>query len=135
MSKVFADSFYFIALMNVRDSCHAEAVALSERLVGPIITTQWVLVEVADAFAGPKDRDRFLDLLELIRADNRIQVIAASKTSFERGVELFARREDKSWPLTDCISFVIMEKRRIKEALTGDRHFVQAGFVTLMESV
>ena len=135
MNKVFADSFYFIALMNVRDSRHADAVALSESLIGPIITTQWVLVEVADAFSSPQDRDRFLDLLELIRADNRIQVIAASNSSFERGVELFTRREDKSWPLTDCISFVVMEKRRIKEALTGDRHFSQAGFVTLMESV
>ena len=134
MSNVFADSFYFIALMNVRDAYHVEAAALSESLVGPIITTQWVLVEVADAFSSPKDRNRFIDLLELLQTDDRIQVIAASNASFERGVELFARRRDKSWTLTDCISFTVMEKRGIKEALTGDRHFAQAGFTTLLAS-
>jgi predicted nucleic acid-binding protein len=132
MKKVFADSFFFLAMMNVRDSCHREAVALSETLAGPIITTQWVLVEVGDAFSKLKDRDRFVDLLELIEADDRIHVVAASNSSFQRGTELFTRRKDKSWSLTDCISFTVMEQRNIKEALTGDHHFEQAGYTMLL---
>jgi hypothetical protein len=42
------------------------------------------------------------------------------------------RRPDKSWPLTDCISFSVMEEREIQEALTGDHHFEQAGFIPLL---
>jgi predicted nucleic acid-binding protein len=45
---------------------------------------------------------------------------------------LFARRPDKSWSLTDCISFVVMADRGLTEALTGDRHFEQAGFRALL---
>ena len=132
MKTTFADSFFFLAMMNVRDSCHDKAIALSETLAGPIVTTQWVLVEVGDAFSKPQDRERFVELLQLIETDERIEVVPASDASFKRGVELFVRRPDKSWPLTDCISFVVMEERSIKEALTGDHHFDQAGFVPLL---
>jgi uncharacterized protein len=132
MSSTFADSFFFLAMMNVRDACHNEAVSLSAALSGPIITTQWVLAEVGDAFSKPQDRDRFIDLLAIIEEDQRIQVISASDSYFRRGCELFRQRPDKAWSLTDCISFVVMQERSITEALTGDHHFSQAGFVTLL---
>ena len=132
MNTTIADSFFFLAMMNVRDSRHRKAVALSETLAGPIVTTQWVLVEVGDAFSKPQDRDRFVELLQLIEADERIQVVPASDASFKRGTELFARRPDKYWSLTDCISFVVMKERNIKEALTADHHFEQAGFTALL---
>jgi uncharacterized protein len=47
-------------------------------------------------------------------------------------MELFGDRPDKDWSLTDCISFIVMEERRITEALTGDHHFEQAGFRALL---
>ncbi len=40
---------------------------------------------------------------------------------------------DKDWTLTDCISFVIMRERNVAEALTGDHHFEQAGFVAMLK--
>jgi len=134
MKKIFADAFFFLALMNKRDSSHQKAVELIDTLPGPIVTTQWVLVEVADAFCEPRDRGLFVKLLELIDADNRIQVISASNASFQRGTDLYVRRNDKSWSLTDCISFVVMDQHGIKEALTGDHHFTQAGFTPLLAS-
>ena len=50
---------------------------------------------------------------------------------FARGKELYGDRPDKSWSLTDCISFVVMTERGISDALTGDHHFVQARFRAL----
>jgi predicted nucleic acid-binding protein len=51
---------------------------------------------------------------------------------FETGVSLYASRTDKEWSLTDCISFTVMSQYGIRDALTGDRHFEQAGFRALL---
>ncbi len=44
---------------------------------------------------------------------------------------LFFRHRDKDYSFTDCSSFVVMRELRLKEALTTDRHFRQAGFGVL----
>ena len=50
----------------------------------------------------------------------------------DRAVELFRSRADKNWPLTDCVSFVVMHDHKLTEALSADRHFEQAGFKALL---
>ena len=60
-------------------------------------------------------------------------VLPGSRESFQAGLELYRSRPDKEWSLTDCISFVVMKERGIAEALTGNRHFEQAGFTILLK--
>ena len=50
MRVIFADAFYYLALLNPRDSAHARAVAIGPTLSGRLVTTSYVLTEVADAF-------------------------------------------------------------------------------------
>jgi predicted nucleic acid-binding protein len=130
----FADTFYFLALLNRSDAAHHRAVSLSTRSGGPLVTTAWVLTEVADALASPKDRPGFLTLMRALQSDPDIEVIPADEKLFDAGIDLYARRPDKEWSLTDCISFVVMERRGIVEALTGDHHFEQAGFRALLKT-
>lgn len=59
-------------------------------------------------------------------------VVSASSTHFQRGLDLFTERPDKEWSLTDCISFRIMEQEGIDEALSFDHHFEQAGYRCLL---
>ena len=53
MKPVFADSFYFFALLNPRDPAHTKAVAFTQAYTGQIVTTGWVLTELADGWAKP----------------------------------------------------------------------------------
>lgn len=131
MSPVFADSYYFLALLNPKDAGHDEAVKVG-KLSSGLVTTQWVLAEVGDALAAPNDRHRFTALLDQLKADPSATIIPASESDFERGVDLFRQRPDKHWTLTDCLSFVVMQELGITQALTADRHFRQAGFETLL---
>ncbi len=132
MSRVFADSVYYFALLLHTDQTHQRAVEITRQLKDPITTTAWVMTEVANTFAAPPFRSAFLSLLDDLQADANVRVIAPDQELFELGVELYRNRIDKSWSLTDCISFVVMEREGIKEALTTDHHFSQAGFRTLL---
>ena len=129
---IFADTFYFLALLNQDDDAHNKARAVSEQLTDPIVTTAWVLTEISDALAAPNLRRIFLRLIRVLRADANTTIIPPTQTLFDEGLKLYADRSDHGWTLTDCISFVALRQQDITEALTGDHHFEQAGFRALL---
>jgi predicted nucleic acid-binding protein len=49
----------------------------------------------------------------------------------EKARHWFFRWTDKDFSFTDCTSFVVMRELRLKQVLTTDRHFAQAGFAIL----
>jgi hypothetical protein len=128
VNPVFADTFYFLAIVHRDDAAHNRARSLSDGLREPILTTAWVLTEVADAMAGPGLRQVFLRLLETLKGDPTCTIVPPTEALFDQGLRLYGARADKDWSLTDCISFVVMRQHGITRALTGDRHFEQAGF-------
>jgi predicted nucleic acid-binding protein len=132
MSRVFADTFYFLALLNQNDAAHGQALQFSESHDPAIVTTAWVLTEVANGLSQSAHRGAFARLLNNLKADANSIIVPPSEPLFEMGVELYCARPDKDWSLTDCISFVVMEEHDLSEALTADHHFEQAGFRTLL---
>ena len=135
MSPCFADTFYYLALANPHDESHDRAKAFTRTLRRRIVTTEFVLLEVADAMSLPKSRPAFLRLLDVQRGSWNVEIVRATSELFQRGVRLFAERPDKDWPLTDCISFVVMRERglTVTDALTADHHFEQGGFRALLK--
>ncbi len=127
MRAYFADTHYFIALLNREDEGHERARERSESLDRPLVTTEWVLVEVGDAMSSPPNRLRFTELTDFLRSTAAVRIIPASSDDFDNGFGFYRRCPDKDWSLTDCISFVVMERHGLTEALTADHHFAQAG--------
>ena len=133
MTPVFADTYYFAALSNLKDRAHGRAVAYASGATCPLVTTSWVITELADGMCKVGTRGTFDKLLGLIRSDAQSTVIAADQSLMDRGLQLYTARPDKEWSLTDCISFVVMQENGLTEALTADHHFEQAGFVALLK--
>jgi predicted nucleic acid-binding protein len=132
MIQTFADTFYYLALLNPDDTAHQNALSITAQRSGLLFTTRWVLTEVGDALAAPRDRQRFIKLASIIESDPNTINIPTTDGLYHKGATLFGDRPDKSWSLTDCISFVVMKEKGIIEALTGDHHFEQAGFTALL---
>lgn len=132
MKTVFADTFFFLAILNRADPAHERAVALSRQIRSVRVTTDWIITELADGLAKIEQRERFMDLYRHIQLSPAIRVVHASRTLLEEGISLYGARADKEWSLTDCISFVVMRDEGIIQALTGDHHFEQAGFKALL---
>jgi uncharacterized protein len=133
MTRAFADTSFYVAAVNPRDALHARANEQAKRLRETIITTEYVLIETANWLARSGDRQVFLELMKRIQADRRTIVVPSNSDLFERGLDLYTRRPDKDWSLTDCISFVVMRERGLNDALTADHHFEQAGFTVLLK--
>ena len=131
--QYFLDAFFAMALFNRRDRHHASAQAWLGRLrtARDVWTTGAVLLEIGDGLSVV-DRRGAVAFIGWLKQARNVRVVAVDTGLFERGLALFAAREDKTWGLTDCISFVVMREHEIRDALTGDEHFEQAGFKALM---
>ena len=133
MMTLFAGTFYFIALLSPADAAHSKAVESTRQFSGRLLTTAWILAEIADGLVEHRTRSRFMQFYDDLRSRDDVEIIATTATWFDEGIDLYRRRVDKGWSLTDCISFVAMERYRLTEALTADHHFEQAGYVALLK--
>jgi len=132
MRAIFADTAFFIAYLNPRDDEHAAACEYMIHAADPLLTTAWVLVEVGNFLADGPNRRLFLPLVSSLRSERRVTIVPGDEALLSRGLRLCGDRPDKSWSVTDCISFTVMRERKLREALTTDRHFEQAGFRILL---
>jgi predicted nucleic acid-binding protein len=133
MTTVFADAFYYFALVNPADERHQKAREFTAAFTGKIVTTAWIMTEVGDGLARAVNRRLFLEMISELRTDPDVLIVPPGLDLFEEGLDLYRQRPDKDWSLTDCISFAVMTQQRITHSLTGDRHFEQAGFVALLK--
>src|SRR5262245_52228040 len=97
-----------------------------------ILTTEAVLLEWLNALSDVSTRQIAAESYLRIRADARIEVAPFQAEFLGSAVELYRVRPDKNWSLTDCLSFVVMGRRGLTEALTTDHDFEQAGLKALM---
>jgi predicted nucleic acid-binding protein len=131
VNVAFADTSFYLALLDERDELHERALAES-KLNRPIVTTEFIILELGNACARAEDHQDFLAILAGMRASSRTTIVPMDSQVLQRGLDLYAGRSDKNWSLTDCTSFVVMHDRVIQESLTSDRHFDQAGFKALL---
>lgn len=132
MTTCFADSFYFLAILNTSDEHHESAALATPPPDCRVVTTEFVLIKVADALSHPRTRGALCNFVKYLRRQPNVEIVPATGELFESGLQLFADRPDKRWSLTDCISFHVMQDRGMRDALTGDHHFAQAGFNALI---
>jgi predicted nucleic acid-binding protein len=110
------------------DEHHPAAMALGTTLRRPVVTSEFVVIEVGNFLAATPAREKLGVLLKTLRRDPQTTIIPASSELLQRGIALFLDRPDKSWSVTDCTSFEIMRDRGMLDAITTDHHLEQAGF-------
>jgi predicted nucleic acid-binding protein len=133
MRTVFADTFFFLAVLDSREHFHSQSLHFLRDRQLKLVTTEWVLAEFGNAYSDPRDRSDFVALYRALVNNPRVRIVPADSELFQRAIELFSDRPDKAWSVVDCASFVAMKDAGINEALTGDRHFEQAGFSILFK--
>lgn len=135
MSSCFLDTGYLIALEASDDQHHDAAVRhwRDEVLASPplICTTSYVFDEVVTFFNSRDRHEKAVEIGQRLQASDAVEIVHVTRELFNAGWLLLQERSDKRYSLTDCISFVVMERRQIERALAFDHHFQQAGFQLL----
>ena len=129
----FMDAFALIAWLDPNDSNHARVSAYLRTYAGRFVSTEWILMELADAFSPSRLRGYAVDFLKGIRTNKNFAIVPFDTELYDAGFDLYSKRPDKNWSLTDCISFVVMDRFKLIDAMTEDHHFRQAGFNPLFE--
>jgi predicted nucleic acid-binding protein len=132
VSTKFVDTHFVLALVNTRDEHHAAVRAKAQTYLGqPLLTTEAILMEVGNGLARGFKAEAVAIIENFLEAEN-MTVVPVTSELLAEGFALYRKYEDKEWGLVDCISFVVMQREGIAEALTYDHHFAQAGFVALL---
>ena len=131
------DTAAFVALANRDDELHAAAIAVSQELAranARILTTDAVLMEVANTFCKTALRPMAHQVIAAFQASVRCGCEAGDVDAglWQRGWQFFVDRAHKDWNLTDCISFLVMQDRKVRRAFISDRHFEQAMYEKLI---
>ena len=130
---MFIDTSGLMCLFDARDHRHVSAVKHFDSTTVRL-THNYVLAEfVALVIARRAPLNHALRFVEAITSGSEVEVIWISRELHERAMQLLFMRPDKSWSLCDAVSFVVMSDRAIRNSLTTDRHFDQAGLVRLLD--
>lgn len=131
-NKIFVDTWFIVALINKRDQYHQKAVELAQYLEHHhLITTDAILLEFGNALSS-NYKSEAIQLIETFLTSDDVEVIHLTPDLFREALNFYKQHQDKSYGLVDCVSFVVMKQHHVNQALTFDKHFVQAGFQALM---
>lgn len=134
MTALFLDANYVIGLEVADDQHHVEARQHWTKYLEspqPLISTSYVLDEVVTFLNSKHLHLKAVSVGSDLLTASTIQMVHVAESLFSEGWEYFKQHPDKTYSLTGCISFVLMTRLGIVEALTFDRHFAQAGFAKL----
>lgn len=130
--QILVDIAYVLALVNERDQYHDRAQELADLFEGRnLLITDAVLLEIGNALARGFKKQA-IEIISYFIESEEVEIFRHSSQIFDKAFALYKKYDDKEWSLVDCISFIVMRERGIKQALTFDRHFDQAGFVAIM---
>jgi uncharacterized protein len=131
-TQTFIDTQFVVALANRRDAHHAETQEIAREYLGRnLVTTDAVLLETGNGLARGL-RNGAAAIIQAFREMDGVEVVNMTPDLFDRALALYSSRLDKEWGLVDCLSFVVMKERKMTDALTYDKHFVQAGYTAIM---
>lgn len=131
--RLFLDTAFIQALLNPRDDFHNRAKTLLPRIrtAKEVWITEAIFVEVGNALSA-FNRSGAVQFIQQCDRTENIKVVSVHTELLIQSLALYQSRSDKTWGLTDCISFTVMQQQNLIDAVTSDRHFIQAGFRALM---
>jgi uncharacterized protein len=137
-SEVFVDSSGLYALADHRDPFHAVANECVQELVGGgrrLVLTDYIVDESITLAVARAGAPAALRLLDIVEKSSAFEWQWIERYRFSAALAFFRKHADHHYSFTDCTSFVVMRELGLREALTTDKHFAEAGFRILLTKI
>ncbi len=134
-SEAFIDTSGFYAMLVKKDEMHPKAgeiLSKAARQRSQFVTSDYVIDETATLVKARGHLHLLPKFLDTVYRSEACRVEWMDPDRFEKTLSLFLKHIDHAWSFTDCFSFVLMKELRIREAVTKDSHFREAGFIPLL---
>jgi predicted nucleic acid-binding protein len=131
MKQAFLDTGYVLALELVNDQNHRPVTDHWSRVsngLPSLVTTSYVFDEIVTFFNSRGHHGKAVEVGNNLLQSTAVRMVPVDEELLQLGWRYLICHQDKRYSLTDCISFVVMDRLGIASAFTVDRHFEQAGF-------
>lgn len=134
-NEIFIDSSGFFAMLVESEDQHVKARNVLEearRRKRCFVTTDYVLDETVTLLVARRLPQLVPPLFDAIEASRACRIEWTDAERFHEVRRFVLKHSDQTWSFTDCLSFLVMKQFRLRDALTRDKHFQQAGLVSLL---
>ena len=125
---IFVDTRLFLALYREGDQYHEEAARLWPAAQPPLVTSNHVIDELATSLGRLAGFHYAADRIDALFASAAVDVLQSTRADELDALRWMRKYADQRISFTDCVSFAMMRRHRIRTAFTFDRHFKLAGF-------
>ncbi|MEK7269723.1 MAG: PIN domain-containing protein [Planctomycetota bacterium] len=129
---IFIDTGAFFARAYKPDGFHAHAVAAWKELETqglPLFTSNLVLAETFTLMGRKANYEYAAEQAREILDSKSLTILRPDKADEREALSLFRKFADQRVSFTDCVSFALMKRHRIRRAFAFDVHFAYAGFL------
>ncbi|MBI3753441.1 MAG: PIN domain-containing protein [Deltaproteobacteria bacterium] len=128
---IFIDTSAWVAIADRNDQYAEESAQRYTQLIlnkERLATSDFILVETYNLLSktiGAMPTIRFGNILASLPT---LTIEHVARVDWDRGWKILEKYDDKKFSFTDCTSFAMMERLKIKTAFSFDAHFTQFGF-------
>ena len=133
-NDLFIDTSGWAYFLDRKDPLNSIVVSLVKQAViqqRRLITTNYIITELVALLSSRyhQPRQQVMIAIKAVKMDPSVEIVHIERSIDDEAWALLEARLDKEWSLVDASSFIIMQRFGMKEALTTDHHFTQAGFI------
>lgn len=129
---IFADTSFWVALRNRRDSHHREAISLLHTYGNTtIITSNHVRGETWTFLRRRVGHAAGVGFLDAVERSTRIRVVMVAEDVEMSALRWLRQHDEQEYSFVDATSFALMRALRLREVLAFDEDFKAAGFLQM----
>ena len=129
---IFLDTGAFLARYMSHDQFHEQALALWDAIGKKrdlCFTSNFVLDETFTLLGRRAGYGFAAERASNIYASRTLKILRPTREDELKAIEFFEKYSDQGVSFTDCVSFVLMRRKKIKRVFSFDNHFQLAGFI------